>query len=112
MYGGYTPQSTSQMLSVPTYIRKKTLNPGRKIESTRAQIMRKSSDVQFGIQLPTLNMGSMQEKWGEIFETLKRRCVDICCLQGVRWKEQWTKMIENCFKFLWIGVVKQKTVWV
>ena len=33
-----TPQSTSQVLSVPTYIRKKALNPGRKIECTRAQM--------------------------------------------------------------------------
>ena len=43
----------------------------------------------------------MSEKWGEISETLKRRCVDITCLQEVRWKEQGTKMIGNSFKFLW-----------
>ena len=28
-------------------------------------------------------------------------CVDICCLQEVRWKEQGAKMIGNSLKFLW-----------
>ena len=39
-------------------------------------------------------------------ETLKRRFVDICCLQEVRWKGQGAKMIGNCFKFRWNGVCK------
>ena len=50
MHGGGTPQSTSQALSVPAYVRKKPLNPERKIESTLARMMGKSPDVQFGIQ--------------------------------------------------------------
>ena len=48
------------------------------------------------------------EKVGEISETLKRRCVDICCLQEVRWKEQGVKMIESGFGFLWSGGCKAK----
>ena len=36
-------------------------------------------------------------------ETLKKRCVDICCLEEVKWKEQWVKMIGKGFKFLWSG---------
>ena len=36
MYGGGTPQSTSQVLSVPAYVRKKELNPGRKIEPRKS----------------------------------------------------------------------------
>ena len=51
-------------------------------------------------------MGSISRKWGEIFETLKRRCVDICCLQEVRWKGQGVKIIGNGFKFLWSGDCK------
>ena len=48
----------------------------------------------------------MSGKWVEISETLKRRCVHICCSQEARWKGQGAKMIGNGFKFLWSGVVK------
>ena len=47
-----------------------------------------------------------RESGGEISETLKRRCVNICCLQEVRWKGQGAKMIGNGFKFLWTGGCK------
>ena len=62
--------------------------------------MGKSPDVQFEVRFSTWNVGSMSGKWGEISETLKKRCVDICCLQKVRWKGQEAKMIVNDFKFL------------
>ena len=51
-------------------------------------------------------MGSVLGKWGEISETLERRCVDICCVQEVRWKGQGARMIGNGFKFLWGGSSK------
>ena len=102
IHGGGTPQSVSQALSVLAYLRKKALNPRRKIQCTRARMMGKSPDVQFGIRFSTWNVGSMSGKWGEISETLKRRCVDICCLQEMRWKGQGAKMTGNGFKFLWI----------
>ena len=66
MYRGGAPQSTSHVLSVPAYIRKKALNSGRKIKCTRAQMMGKSLDVQFGIWFSTWNVGSMLGKWAEI----------------------------------------------
>ena len=47
-----------------------------------------------------------QERLGEISEILKRRCVDTCCFQEVRWKGQGVKMIGNSFKFLWSGGCK------
>ena len=43
---------------------------------------------------------------GRISETLKRRCVDIWCLQEVRWKGKKAKMIRNGFKFPWSGGCK------
>ena len=46
------------------------------------------------------------EKVGEISETVKRRCVDICSVQEVRWKGQLARMIGNSFKFLWSGSSK------
>ena len=51
-------------------------------------------------------MGSISGKWGEISSTLKRCCVDICCLEEVRWKGQGVKMTGNGFKFLWSGGCK------
>ena len=48
----------------------------------------------------------MLEKWSEISETLKRRCLDVCCLQEVKWKRQGAKMIGNGFKFLQSGGCK------
>ena len=98
MYGGGTAQSTLQVLSVPARIKKKALKSGRKTECTCA-------DVQSGIQflwMWGLCRGS-GGGGGEISETLKRCCVDICCLQEVRWKGQGAKMIGNGFKFLWSG---------
>ena len=102
MHGGGTPQSNSLGILVPAYVGKKALNPGRKIECTRARMMRKSPDKQFGIRFLTWNVGYIG-KVGEISETLERRCVYICCLQKVRWKGKGAKMIGNGFKFLWSG---------
>ena len=48
----------------------------------------------------------MPRKWREISETLKRRCVDICCLEGVRRKGQGAKTIGTDLKFLWSGGCK------
>ena len=42
----------------------------------------------------------MSGNWGEISETLERRCFDICCFREVKWKGQGAKMIGNDFKFL------------
>ena len=67
---------------------------------------RNSPDVQYGIRFSTWNVGSISGKRGEISDTLKRHCVNICCLQEIRWKEQGTKMIGNGFKFLWSGGCK------
>ena len=49
-----------------------------------------------------------RESGREISETLKRRCVDVCFLQKVKWKGQGVKMTGNGFA----ENVKQKTVWI
>ena len=68
--------------------------------------MGKFPNVQFRIRFSTWNVGSMPGKWREMSETLKRLCVDICCVQEVRWKGQGARMIGNNFKFLWSGSSK------
>ena len=42
----------------------------------------------------------------KISEIFKRRFVDICCLQKVRWKGKRAKTIGIGFKFLWSGSCK------
>ena len=63
-------------------------------------MIRKSPDVQFRIWFSTCNVGSMLGKGGGIFKALKKHCVDICCLQEMRWKGQGAEIIRNGFKFL------------
>ena len=47
MHVGGTSQSTSQALSVPAYVRKKALDPARKVKCTCARMIGKPPDVQF-----------------------------------------------------------------
>ena len=72
--------------------------------------MRESPDVQFGIHFSAWNVESMLGKLGEISETLKRCCADICCLLELRWKVQGAKIIGNDFKLLWSGGCKAENV--
>ena len=57
-------QSTSQALSVPAYVRKKAMNPGKKIECTRARMMGKLPDVQFWNLVFSIEFGIYVEKVG------------------------------------------------
>ena len=101
---GGTPQSTLQVLSVPAYIRKKALNPRRKIECTSGWMMGKS-DVQFGIWFSTWNVRSMLGKWGEISEILKDVLIFAVCRKwGV--KEKGLKWLEMVLYIFWNGGCK------
>ena len=65
MHGGGTHQSVSQTLSVPAYVRKKALNPERKINCTRSQMMGKSPDVKLGIRFSIWYVGYLSGMWGK-----------------------------------------------
>ena len=91
MHKGGIPQSSSQAISVPSYVRKKALNPGRKTECTRPRMMGKFRDVQFGIRFSTWNVGSMSGKWSEISETLKRLMLIFAVCRKQRGKEKGLK---------------------
>ena len=43
------------------------------------------------------------------YETLKTSCVDLFCLQDVRWTGQGAKRLQMVSNFFGVGVVKQKT---
>ena len=46
---------------MPAYIRKKALDPGRKIECAHAKMMGKFPNVQFGIRFSTWNVDLCRE---------------------------------------------------
>ena len=65
--GRYTPKYLAGAISAYLHWKENT-DPWEKIECTRARMMGKSPDVQFGIRFSTWNVGSMSGKWGEISE--------------------------------------------
>ena len=44
-------------------------------------------DGYFGVQVETWNLGSQNGK-GDVCEELRKRMIDVCCLQEVRWRVQ------------------------
>ena len=67
-----------------TYVRRKTPNTGRRIDSFWASRKIKSPYIIFGACFSTWNASSISRKLWEISETLKRSCTDVCCLKDVR----------------------------
>ena len=110
MHWGDTLQSSLHEISAPVYVRKKILNPRRKIECNHAKILGKCPNIQFRIRSSIWNVVSISGNWGEISDTLKLCCVDISCLQEVRWKGQGTKIIGNGYKFIWKGGCKAENI--
>ena len=41
-------------------------------------------DKRFGVRVGTWNIGSMSGRGTEVCEELRKRRMDVCCLQGVR----------------------------
>jgi exonuclease III len=52
---------------------------GRKVEAT--------------VKIASWNVGSLSKKSGEVVEVLKKRRVDVCCIQEARWKVEGVRMI-------------------
>ena len=46
-----------------------------------------------GIRFGTLNVGSLCGRKREMFEELRKRRVDVCCMQEVRWKDQGARFV-------------------
>ena len=63
-------------------------------------------DFKGTLRMASLNVGSMAERSREVVAMLRRRRVDICGVQEVRYINQETKVIgsnEEKYKFYWSG---------
>ena len=49
--------------------------------------------MRFGVRVGTWNLDSLSVKWGEVCEELRKRMIDVCCLQEVRWREHGARML-------------------
>ena len=45
-------------------------------------------DERFGLRVGTWNIGSMSGRGTKVCEELRKRSMDVCCLQEVRWRGQ------------------------
>ena len=59
-----------------------------------------------GIRFGTLNVGSLCGRKTEVSEELRKRKIDVCCLQEVRWKGQGARFVGTSgqrYKLWWSG---------
>ena len=59
-----------------------------------------------GIRFGTLNVGSLCGRKTEVCEELRKRKVDVCCIQEVRWKGQRARFVSTSgrgYKLWWSG---------
>ena len=49
-------------------------------------------DGHIGVRIGTCNLGSLSGK-GEVCEELRKRMIDVCCLQEVRWGGLGARMV-------------------
>jgi exonuclease III len=61
------------------------------------------------VHVGTWNVGSLTGKLQEVVDTMIRRCVNILCVQEMRWKGQKAKEVEDtAFKLWYIGNMSTK----
>ena len=51
------------------------------------------SDGSFGVRVVTWNVGSLSGNGGLVCEELRKRMIDVCCFQEVRWRGQGARML-------------------
>jgi hypothetical protein len=77
--------------------------PGR--HQVKALHEGRKADV-VGIKIASWNVGSLPKKSGEVVEVLRKRRVDVCCIQEARWKGMGTRLIgrhDAKYKIYWKG---------
>ena len=63
-------------------------------------------DERFGVRVGTWNIGSMSGRGTEVCEELRKRRLDLCCLQEIRWRGQGARFLGvkgTRYKLWWSG---------
>ena len=63
-------------------------------------------DERFGVRVGTWNIGSMSGRGTEVCEELRKRGMDVCCQQEVRWRGQEARFLGvkgRRYKWWWSG---------
>src|SRR5437870_13031393 len=63
-------------------------------------------DEESKLTIGNVNVGSMSGREGEVIDMIKRRGIDICCLQETRWRGIGEKEIGG-YKFIYTGGTKR-----
>ena len=66
-------------------------------------------DGHIGLRVGTGNLGSLSGK-EEVLEELRKRMIDVCCLQEVRWRGQGARIQGRRYKLWWSLIKEMKLV--
>ena len=59
---------------------------GRGLRISGLKIHKEKVEKQIGVRFESWNVGSICGRGAEVCEELRKRKVDVCCLQEVRWR--------------------------
>uniref|UniRef100_A0A914W7K1 Endonuclease/exonuclease/phosphatase domain-containing protein n=1 Tax=Plectus sambesii TaxID=2011161 RepID=A0A914W7K1_9BILA len=94
-------------LSLMKRLRNGTEKQLNKVKSVKEASQTKETKL---LRLATLNIGILTGRSREIAEVLKRRRVDIACLQETRWKGQKSRDIGEGYKLIYHGTCNNRGV--
>lgn len=75
-------------------------------ENTRASPRSDGRGIEPGsqkVRIASWNVGSMTGRSAELGEALRRRRINICCIQETKWKGSKARQIGNEYKFIYHG---------
>ena len=81
-------------------------NPGQLLNGQGVRRISRFKSECHGIRFGTLNVGSLCGRKTEVYEELRKRKVDVCCIQEVRWKGQGARFVGTLrrrYKLWWSG---------
>ena len=79
-------------------IKNKCVHSGESLARSKKLATGRSVGVGVMLRIGTVNVGTMSDRDDKVVDMLKRRKIDICCLQEIRWKESEVQVM-GCYKF-------------